>query len=767
MSDTADKPKKGKSDEDILSVARSRFTASSSAHSESRQDELEDLRFAAGSPDNNWQWPTEVLSTRTAAGGDMLSARPTLTINHLPQHIKQVTNDQRQHRPAGSVIPANGDADVEVAEIFEGIVRWIEYNSDADVAYDTACENAVTIGEGWFRLLTDYVSPDSFDQDIFIKRIRNSFSVYPDPMMQDPCGADMNWCFITEDLTKDEFEVQYPDAALASSLREAGVGDKSFVGWLGESTIRIAEYFYFDIETVTLNLYSDGNAAFEGSPEDDVYREHYGKPLRSRPSEKKTVKWCKINGYEILERRDWPGEHIPVILVLGNEFEVEGRVYRSGLVRNAKDAQRMYNYHASQEVEMLALAPKAPFIGYAGQFEGYESDWKTANVRNHPYLQVNPEVTDGDGRPVPLPQRAQPPMVQSGIIAAKQGALEDIKATTGQYNASLGQPSNERSGKAILARAHEGDVGTYHYGDNLARAIRWSTRMIVSLIPKIYDTKRVALLIGEDGKTSSAEIDPEQKVPVVEVRDHQNQDIVIKKIYNPSIGRYGTRVVAGPNYTTKRQQALDAMVQILQSNEHLWSVMGDLVVKNMDWPGAQEIAKRLAKTIDPKLMGEDDASPALQQAQQQLQQLTQELQQAHSMLTNVHNSFEAKEYNLKAFEARIKAFDAETKRIAATAQAARAATQDQAIQTPEQIQDVVLGTLDAAAHSGHLPMMEGTVPQSPQEGQGAPPQLDPNKLLAEQSKHALQDKQHAHEMQMAQMQAAQQPEEPPQTEGGQ
>jgi hypothetical protein len=255
----------------------------------------------------------------------------------------------------------------------------------------------------------------------------------------------------------------------------------------------------------------------QGTPEDRAAQSRLRQALRSREADRQKVKYCKINGYEILEEREWAGKYIPVIRIVGNEFEVDGRLYVSGLVRNAKDAQRMYNYWVSQEAEMLALAPKAPFIGYGGQFEGYEEKWKTANTNNWPYLEVNPDVTDGQGAVLPLPQRAQPPMASSGLLQAKAGASEDIKSTTGQYNASLGMGSNERSGKAILARQREGDVGTYHYGDNLARGVRHVARQLVDLIPKIYDTQRIARIIGEDGETKMVKINPDQEEPVNQI----------------------------------------------------------------------------------------------------------------------------------------------------------------------------------------------------------------------------------------------------------
>jgi hypothetical protein len=690
VADVGSNPTTQEDPKDTLSSMRFRFTMAMSAYSESREDELDDLRFMAGSPDNQWQWPADVLATRGSVQGQTINARPCLTINKLPQHVHQVTNEQRQNRPSGKVIPADDKGDVEVAEIFDGMVRHIEYISDADVAYDTACENQVTYGEGYIRILTEYCNDESFDQDLRIGRIRNAFSVYMDPMIQDPCGSDAEYCFITEDLQKNEYERQFPDAAPISSMIAQGVGDSSLSQWISEDTVRIAEYFYYKHIPTKLNLYPGNMSHYDGSPEDKQMKQMGLKPIKSRTVDVKKVMWMKTNGFEVLQEREWAGKWIPVVRVVGNEFEVDGRIYVSGLVRNAKDAQRMYNYWVSQEAEMLALAPKAPFIGYGGQFEGYEQNWKTANTTNWPYLEVNPDVTDGMGGPLPLPQRAQPPMASSGLLQAKAGASDDIKSTTGQYDSSLGATSNERSGKAILAREKQGDTGTYHYVDNLSRAIRHITRQLVDMIPKIYDTERIARIVGIDGEVDMVKVNPTQPEAVKKIVDEQG--IVIEKVYNPSVGTYDVCVTTGPSYMTKRQESLDAMSQLLQGNPQLWAVAGDLFIKNMDWPGAQEMSQRFAKTIDPKLLSNDDKSPELQAAEQQIEAMGKEMDQMHTMLQNVSKSMEMQDIERKDFEAQIKMFDAETKRISAI----------QASMSPDQIHDIVMGTIHAAIDTGDL-----------------------------------------------------------------
>ncbi len=694
---------KKKDDSDLLSVMRQRMASSTAAFATSRAIQLEDQKFAIGNSDNNYQWPEYAIETRRGSNGSV--DRPTLTVNRLPQHIKQVTNDQRQNPPAGHVIPANDSANADVAQIFDGMIRYIESASEADIAYRTAGDGQVTHGEGYWRILTEYVDEDSFDQEIRIARIRNPFSVYDDPMIQHPCGKDRRFCFITDDMTHEAYEAAYPKATLASTLRDQHPGDPT-KEWVTEKTIRVAEYFYVETTTRTLNLWADGSTTVAGSPQDKRTQLVYLTPRRTREAEVRQVKWIKTNGFEELERADWAGKYIPVVRVVGNEDEIEGELEVSGIVRNAKDAVRMVNYWTSQEAEMLALAPKAPFIGYAGQFAGHESKWKTANTHPWPYLEANPLATDGSGNPLPLPMRSQPPEAQVGLIQAKAGAVEDVKATTGQYNAALGMTSNERSGKAINARKMESDTGTYHYIDNLAKAVRFSTEIIIDLIPKIYDTRRVVQIIGIDDEAARVQIDPEQPEAVREQSDEMGN---IQKIYNPSIGRYAVRVTTGPNFLTKRQEGAQAMTDIASANPALWATAGDLIAKYQDWPGADAFAERLRRTIDPKLLDKKD--PQVGQLEQTVQQQGQMLDQMHQMLKAAQSSLEERELALEAYKVERKAdsddYNAVTNRL-------KVAPQD-AI-TAEQAQDIVAGTMAAARDAGDL------VAPKPVEPQGMPPQ---------------------------------------------
>ncbi len=677
------------SDKEICDTARARFTLAEAAMSDSREDELDDLRFQAGSPDNNWQWPQDVINQRTSSDGTTINARPCLTINKLPQHVRQVTNEQRQNRQAGKVIPVDDRADPDVAEVLNGVVRHIEYMSDADIVYDTSTENQVTFGEGYFRVLTDYCDPLSMDQDIKLGRIRNSFSVYMDPTIQDPCGADAKWCLITTDMLREDFEAEYPDVGALTGAFAGGTGDAGISAWISEKTVRVADYYYCEYEEKTLVLLrvpgiNGERTALKDSDEYKMAMQMGAVSLRERPTQIKKVKYCKTNGAQVWDKEDWPGSWIPVVRVVGNEWEVDGQIVISGLVRNAKDAQRMYNYWTSQEAEMLALAPKAPFIGYSGQFEGYENNWKTANTQSWPYLEVNSEATDHEGRPLPLPQRAQPPMAQNGLLQAKMGAADDIKGTTGQYDASLGNQSQETSGRAILAREKQGDTGTYHYIDNAAKAVRFGTRQIIELIPKIYSGKRIARIIGIDGEIEHVEVDPKQQAPKVEIKDQQT-GAVVKRIYNFNIGKYDVMATSGPSYMTKRQETAQAMVDMSQgaSDPTLALVMKYFAIKNMDFPESQEFAAVLKKLAPPGLLDDNDETPEVVMLKKQVEELGGKLQQATQVMQEMTKSVEVSKIENEEFKADILAYKAETERFGQMA----------AAMTPPQVAALVKKTI--------------------------------------------------------------------------
>lgn len=621
-----------KSDEEILKEAHERFAVAEEAEKEERDDALDDLEFAAGK-----QWPDEIMQSRQQDG------RPCLTINRLPQHIKQVTNDQRQNRPSIKAHPVDDQADPETAKVIQGLIRHIEYNSSADAAYDTAFESAVRSGRGYWRVITQYLSPTSFDQEILIKRIRNRFSVFFDPYSKEPDGSDANFAFITEDISREEYARLYPDSQLAKSGDWESMGNAPD-GWMDGKSARIAEYFYKDTQEVTLCQLSDGRVVLKSdlasippavTPDGQVIPPQV---VRERRTSVPTIRWCKLNACEVLEKTDWPGSYIPIVPVYGDELDINGKRILKGIVRDAKDPQRMLNFWKSAETETIALAPKAPWLIEEGQIEGYERDWETANRRNHAYLKY--KNVSVNGSPIPPPQRQSfEPAVQA-ITQAAMLAADDLKATTGIYDAALGARSNESSGIAIHRRNVQAQTSNFHFVDNLTRSLKHTGRILLDLIPKIYDTARTARIIGEDG---------EQKV--IKINEQFDQDGK-PALYDLSVGKYDITVDVGPSYASKRQEAAASMLDLSKAVPQLVQIAGDLMVKNMDWPGAKEIADRLKKTLPPGLADDPatqnqklppEAQAQMQQQGQLIEQLTAKLNEAQDQLQHKRLELESKE----------------------------------------------------------------------------------------------------------------------------
>lgn len=613
------------SDEEILRLARERFLLAQEAEADIRKEALDDLEFRAGR-----QWPDDIKMQR------VIDNRPCLVINRIPQFIRQITNDQRKNRPSIKVSPIDDKADVETAKILQGMIRHIEYNSSAELAYDTAFEGAVTKSFGFFRIITDYIDPMSFDQEILIKRIRNSFSVYMDVNSKEPDCSDANWGFIFEDIPNDEYKADYGDSKLASSNEWRSIGDQT-PGWVQESTVRVAEYFYKEYKTITLALLSNGFTADKAKLTPEVLKEV--QIVRERKAKIPVVKWCKINGHEILEKTDWLGKWIPIIPVVGDELDINGKRVLEGIVRHAKDPQRMYNYWASTETETIALAPKAPWIVAEGQVPPeYQAQWANANSKNHAYLPY--KTTSVNGQLAPPPQRNvfEPPV--QAISQARGLAADDMKATTGIYDASLGNQSNEQSGIAITRRNQQSETSNFHFIDNLSRALRHAGRILVDLIPKVYDTQRSVRILGENGD--------EEVVAINQMFDKDGKN----KIHNLQAGLYDVTVETGPSYSTKRQEAVASMIDLTKVYPQVAQVAGDLMVRNMDWSGAQEIADRLKKTLPPGIADEPDKKqpPIPPQVQAQMQQMGQLIDKLTTELTQSTEAIKNKTYELQSKE---------------------------------------------------------------------------------------------------------------------
>jgi len=628
-----------KPDEKLQDI-REAFKLCEEAEADNRHQAKDDLEFAR----QGVQWPEEVKRQRER------DRRPCLTVNRMPTFIRQIVNDARMNKPAIKVHPVDSNADVETAKVLNGLIRQIETSSSADAAYATAIDNAVSMGFGYFRVDIDFARDDTFERDIKIDRIMNPFSVYRDPRSTAVDSSDWNMCFVTELLTHDEFEQNYPDAEKTDFTSPSHSGWRDEL-WYGADTVRVAEYWSREEVDKEIVLMTDGQIldvdVFEGQRE---FMEVQGiMPIQSRMTKTMKVKQCVVTGSEILSEIEWAGKYIPIVPCYGEEVVVGEERHFHSLIHFAKDSQQMYNFWRTAAAELVALAPKAPWIGPVGAFNTDQDKWATANSTNHAFIEF-----DGGQAPIRQPFAGVP----AGAIQEALNSSDDMKSVIGMFDASLGNMGKEVSGKAISARQKEGDIGTYHFIDNLSRAIRHTGRIIVDLIPSVYTEARVLRVLGEDNEASSVPVNQ----PV------QGEGEAEPRIYDLTTGKYDVVVKLGPSFTTQRQEAAEQMMLLVQQFPQAAPIIGDLIAKNLDWPGAEEMAERLQKMLPSALQGAD---PEKEQMKAQLTEATAIIQQlqADRSIYEQKNQIDANELALKAEKIVVDKYRAETDRMEGIAKA--------------------------------------------------------------------------------------------------
>lgn len=622
--------------EDILSDAKKFTQDCEAADNENHVNARDDLRFLLGGEN---QWRPEDLYLRR------IDSRPWMTVNKLPTFIHQVTNSLRQNRPSIKIHPVGGDADYDTAQVRQGLIRHIEYDSNADVAYDRAVCSAACIGFGYLRVFTDYSDPMSFNQDIKIGSIRNPFTVRFDPFSVEPDGSDAKKAIVAYRINKEEFKKQYPDA---EACNVTSISNDLTAWFIGDDVV-VADFYRIEEELQTLCLMPDGSTVWKDKLSSPMV------PIKERKSMRRKVMLYKITGCDVLESTEVMSYWIPVFPVYGDEIDIDGKAYRSGLIRNAKDPARMYNYWMTSATEEVALRPKSPYIGAVGQFEDLEQDWANANRRSFPYLQYRPVTIDGNL--APAPQRQQMADIPSGMLQMAMHANDNIKATTGLFDASLGARGNATSGKQEIAQQRQGDIANFHYVDGLSRTIRHVGRVINYMIPHYYDTERAVKIMRIDDTVSHETINQVIQDPLT--------GAIVKVMNDMTGGEYDVTVAAGAPYSTLRAEAADNMTELASRDPGFLQIAGDLYFKELDWPGADKIAARYKKIIDPKLTEDEDAdgveakAAKLAQMEQMLTQQAQEMEMRQAGLMEQEASASEEMSKLKEEYAKVQAAKAE------------------------------------------------------------------------------------------------------------
>jgi len=584
--------------DDILAQARKQYEAAREYWSDNHTNAKDDLRFAR----LGQQWDERIKQQRE------LEQRPCLTFNKMPAFIRQVVNDARQNKPSIKVHPQDSGADPHTAEILNGLIRNIETTSDADVATDTAIEHAVGQGFGFWRINTAYTTDDAFEQDIVIERIANPFTVYGDPRSTAADSSDWNVAFVVTTMTKDEFDAEYPDAEKTNWEADF----KGAEGWIDGDDVVVAEWWTREKVKGAIVALSDGSVLkLEEYEEKAQEFEQAGITPVGEPREVESfkVKQRVMSGAEVLKTVEWAGKYIPIVPVSGDEvIDEDGKRHFRSLIRDAKSAQQMFNYWRTTTTELIALAPKAPFIGEERAFE-IDPNWNTANSLSHSYLMVPNGATP--------PQRQPFAGVPAGALQEALNAADDMKSIIGIYDASLGAKSNETSGKAIMARQREGDVSTFHFIDNLSRSIRHSGRILLDLIGKVYTTERMIRILGEDMKPTNVQIAPGQQP-----QPQMDGAKVIGGIFDITAGKYDLTVAAGPSYTSRREEVMQIMTEWAQAGgPEVATVLAPRIAKLLDIPDAEQIGEELQAKLNPQ---GPQVPPEMQAQMQQMQQVIQQ-----------------------------------------------------------------------------------------------------------------------------------------------
>jgi hypothetical protein len=671
----------GTADEKLLSQAKRHRKLAEAAWGKQREREKDDLRFQV--PEEQWTEGMKAARRGGIDGGVVVPARPMLSISRLAQPIQMVVNQERAAHLGVSIQPLSADAETETAAVLEGIYRRIERDSQAHIARSWAFARAAKCGMGAYRVNTAYedYSEDPMDQCITIERILHQEAVYFDPSASKPDFSDGNFAFVVQWMAVSDFKKQFPDAETtgdsaqdwASMLAE----EPDWVKGAGEdAAVLVVEYFW------KVKTFEDVT-----SPADKK---------KTRKREKVTVKRALLTGWEVLEEGEWNGKFIPLIPVIGQELHPYDSERRwTGIIADAKDGQQMYNAAASNAVELGALEPKAPWVGYAEQFEGYEQEWQQSNTRNFPVLRHKLVMVGGSA--LPAPQRTQ---VDGGRLSVSmqllQMADQAIQATTATYDPSLGRTSSrEKSGKAIQALQQQGEEGNSHYMHNLADiSMNLEARVILDLIPAIYDRPgRIARTLSDEDKADAVMLnapfvrDPETRRPMPQPQGPPMGTMPpagmgpgamrpgmppqgigpgamppqgmmpppprpVVKHYDLRKGIYSVAISIGKTRQSALQEGAEEIGQMLQAMPNLGPIILPTYLKFRDFPGAKELGEMLTKVRDKQFpgLGDDgeDGQPTVQQAQAEVAQLKQQLEMLGAQMQAAVKAIETEQVKTNA-----------------------------------------------------------------------------------------------------------------------
>lgn len=561
--------------EAIHKQAIERFELAETKEKKQRALAVEDIKFAQS---EDGQWDEGAIEKR--------QGRPRYTINRVAGAIDQLIGDQRQNRTNIKIRPVSGGAKEDVAEVMTGLIRNIEGQSKAANAYDNAFDEVVNGGFGGWRVVTEYVAEDVFEQDIRIKPLLGATtSLYFDIAAKEYDRRDASWAFVIVNMDKGEHQARFPNAS-AVDFNNDQMNSKC-LSWFDDNSVRVAEYWVKTPITKEIGLLSDGRVIDlkeDGAALDEMALQGVT-VVKTRKAKCSKVEMYLMDGSGILEGpKPWAGKYIPLIPMFGRQSFVNGEEYTRGIVRFAKDPSRIYNYTTSAAIETAALTPKDPYWFTPAQAKGHEGAFKNFNTQNSPFMPYNPDPMTG-GAP---PSRTGAPSVQSAFLQQIQQASMDLYHVTGMQPPSLGANPELKSGKAIMAQERLGDRGSYIFTDNLAKSIEYTAEILVDLLPKVYDTKRQVRVMARDGESENVFINDEV------IDEQTGQPVIVNDL---TAGKYDVVAETGPAFSTQRQESAQQIIELIATSPTFESLAMDLVAKDLPILESKELTKRVRKQM--------------------------------------------------------------------------------------------------------------------------------------------------------------------------
>lgn len=550
------------------------------------------------------QWEPEIVKN--------MKGRPMYTFDRCNPIVRSISGEMKQADFDIQVRPSGGDASKDTAKLLDGLVRNIENISNASQVFGAAGKKMVEVGFDAWRVTTEWADGDSFDQDLFIRKIANSVDrVWFDTNAEMQSMEDASWAFVLQSMSPDAYDEKFPDGSKQS------VGEDRFSNSHCQQAenIVVGEFLYKKPITIELVL-MDNNKVYQVDDDfekvvDDLKRLGVNEVKRRKRDSHKVFTRFFDGANWLKSEQETVFQWIPVIPTFGN-FEIsENKVIYHGVVQHLMDAQRVLNYAASRDIEEGALAPKDKLMITREQAAKDTATLETMNTNNHP-AQLYTHVPNQ-----PAPYRLGGAQMNPGLQTTIATMGQMITESSGMFAANQGQQLANESGVALERLQNKGDIATVDYYDSQEVAICHTARIIIDAIPRLMDTERQQRILNEDGSF-------DMQILNQTIIDEQSGDPVT--LNDLSVGQYDVTCKVGPAFHSRQQETVKAITDIAKVDPSIIGLSADVLLNNIVAPGIDQIAARAraqmiqSGTIPQEQWTQEEAEKIAQQIEAQQNQ---------------------------------------------------------------------------------------------------------------------------------------------------